>query len=390
MCLIPALAVSVYYIVLASVAISVGKKSNYTSEIDATHTFAIVIPAYNEEELIQEVLHSHKNLKYPKDKYQIFVVADNCSDNTVEIARNCGVACFERFDQQNLGKGFALGWAFDRIIPKGYDAIIVIDADCKLDEDALLAFDYYLQNGNQVLQSNFRTLNTDENAMTYAISLGNLIENKFFYSPKSYLGLSVFLQGTGMVFRRSVLELHPWRAYSIGEDFEFTLNLLRSGIQVKFVDEVHVLTKAPSNRNQLSVQRTRWAQGTLGLGKTHALKLIFEGLVKRRLILIDAGWSLLILSRPIVLLEFIISLFLGGLSILLIPGTISVCLFLVGLIIMLTYIVYFGIGITFLGISLRRLALLIKIPSVVLRLLIISLLGMLGLNKNFWARTPRT
>jgi cellulose synthase/poly-beta-1,6-N-acetylglucosamine synthase-like glycosyltransferase len=386
--LLPAFFVCAYYGFLALYAL-LTKKKREVIERNSASTFAIIIPAHNEEDVISRVLESSAKLDYPKDSYKVFIIADNCSDRTAEVAVKNGAACLERYDKKHKGKGFALAWAFDRILPEGYDAVIVVDADCQLDIHALRVFDQHLAGGDKVLQANDVSSNPDETTMSYAVAVGNLIENELFYLPKSQLGLAVFLRGTGMVFHREVLLSYPWKAHSIVEDVEYSLNLLRDGIRITFVGDVKVKSKYPVYKDQLNAQRMRWASGTFGFGKTHALKLIWVGLVKRNWLLADAGWTFLVLSRPLVLLELLIAMILAILCIRLWPGLFSNWLLGIGVGLILVQGLYWGIGIVLLGINARRIKLLLGAPILVLRLMAISLLGLIGINKDIWTRTPR-
>jgi cellulose synthase/poly-beta-1,6-N-acetylglucosamine synthase-like glycosyltransferase len=385
--LLPAILVCLYYAVLALDALFV-RKERILLDTEVKNTFAIVIPAHNEEQNIPTTLRSCAGLDYPKGKYKVFVVADNCSDRTAEIAKNHGATCLERCDEEKKGKGFALEWGFKQILPEGHDALVVLDADCQLDNHALRIFDHYLMKGEKVLQANDAASNPDSNAMSYAVAVGNVIENRLFYSPKSRLGLAVLLRGTGMVFRRDVLEQHLWQAHSIVEDVEYTLRLIRSGIIVSFINEVKVVSEFPGKKDQLQAQRMRWARN-LGFSRTQALKLIWEGIVRGRGLLIDAGWTLLVLSRPLVLLELFIAVILGLFSVLFLPGPLSRGLFAAGLVLVLIQLFYFGLGVVLLGVNGRRIVLLLSSPATIGRLIVISLLGVFGVRGNIWARTPR-
>ena len=79
------------------------------------HKYAIVIAARNEEKVIANLLDSIKKQDYPKELITTFVVADNCTDKTAKIARDCGAICYERFDNERKTKGFALEYLFERI-----------------------------------------------------------------------------------------------------------------------------------------------------------------------------------------------------------------------------------------------------------------------------------
>lgn len=368
----------------------VRKKTSTTKcELNPLNSFAIVIPAHNEEKSITETIASCIELNYPKDKYKVFVIADNCSDRTAEIAVKNGAVCLERYDNDRRGKGFALSWGFKQILPHGHDALIVLDADCCLEPCALRIIDYYLQQGNKVLQANYINSNPDDSAISYAICVGGGIEQELFYAPKSDLNLAVFLKGTGMVFQRKILERYPWHAYSVVEDAEYTLKLLREGIPISFIDEVLFKTKSPVQPEQLKVQRTRWASGNISFGNIYSLKLIWEGLVNKQWRVLDAGWTFLVLSRPLVLLEYVIAIGFASLCSWLYPGQISNICLLIVIVLFLFYMLYFVLGIILVGINPHRIILLLGSPVVVIRLILISLIGIYGNKKDLWIRTPR-
>ena len=94
-------------------------------------TFAIVVAAHNEHAVIGQLVSNLQQLNYPKDMYDIYVVADNCNDDTAEIASKAGAIVHKRFDDTKKSKGYALEWMFDRLfkMEKQYDAVVVFDAD---------------------------------------------------------------------------------------------------------------------------------------------------------------------------------------------------------------------------------------------------------------------
>lgn len=381
--------ITAYYMALALVRL-VGGRADRRRGVDATHTFAIVIPAHDEEDTISHTLASCAGLDYPKDKYEVFVVADNCSDRTAQVAAERGATCLVRTDPGRRGKGYALEWAFGRILPAGHDVLVVIDADCRLDGHALRVFDGCLEEGDQVLQANDIASNPDDGAISYAAAVANTIENELFYEPKSRLGLAVFLRGTGMVLRREILERFPWQARSIAEDAEYTLSLLRGGIRVRFIGNVRVVSDFPVRRDQLRIQRTRWIGGSLAFARTHAVRMIWEGLVGRRGLLIDGGWTMLVLVRSLVLLGLISVLALGALCAWRAPGTLSSILVWTGLGLALMQAIYLGMGITLLGLNGRRARFLLSIPIVATRMVAIALAGIIGVDQGLWAMMPRT
>jgi cellulose synthase/poly-beta-1,6-N-acetylglucosamine synthase-like glycosyltransferase len=353
------------------------------------HSFAIVIPAHNEETILPDVLCSCADLDYPADKVKVYVIADNCTDQTARIARHYGTVCLERHDPVQRGKGHALAWGLERVLPERPDAIVILDADCQLDGHALRIFDKRLCKGEAVLQGNYVAANPDESMVSYLAGVTNRLENDLFYAPKSSLGLAVLLRGTGMVFRRSVLERCPWREHSIVEDAEYTLRLFEAGIRVHYVEEILVASAFPARRKQLMVQRARWIGGNYVLGRARALGLIMKGLRTRSLWHIDFGWTLIACVRSLVVAELLVAWVLALLCLIVAPGAVSEVLFLVGGGLLALHTVTFACAVVRLGINPRRLRLLCHAPRIIARLLFIASLSAIGGQPVTWERTPR-
>ncbi len=351
--------------------------------------FAIIIPAHNESVNLIPTVEVCKKLDYPQELYGIYIIADNCSDDTAVIGRNLKVNVLERNDPFQIGKGFALQWAFSQLLQKEYNAFIVLDADCIIDADALLYFNTYLLNGFRVLQANYRVKNPDDSLISYVLAVGNYIENNFFYRPKSHTGLSVLLRGTGMVFTRDILEKYPWDAHSLAEDSDYSLLLIRGDIQIKFLDKINVFTDMPVNLKQLQVQRVRWAAGNFQLWKTHALKLIIEGMLKRKWILIDTGFTMLVMSKPIVLLHLVVTLTLAIINVFFDNGLLAHLILIMALSLLLLNLIYYLLSIQRLGLTRKRLLFLLKSPMVIFKLSIFSIKGLFGNLQQSWTKTPR-
>jgi 1,2-diacylglycerol 3-beta-glucosyltransferase len=386
--LVPAGLCCAYCLFLAGVEL-LARGSRRLSRTNASHTFAILIPAHNEETMLPAALRACADLDYPADKFKVYVVADNCTDRTAAVAAAWGGVVLERRDETSRGKGPALAWALKHVLADRPDAVVVLDADCRLDRHALRAFDERLCAGDAVLQAAYVAANPEESTISYVAAVGNVLENELFYSPKARLGLAVLLRGTGMVFRRDVLERHPWRAHSVTEDTEYTVELLRAGVGVRFLPQVRVVSDFPAGAEQLRVQRQRWVAGNLRIGKAWALRLLVEGIFARRGTLADLGWTLLVLSRPLVLAEALAALLLAVVCTWLKPGALSAGLLAAGLAVILLYGLYLTLAVVRLGINGRRLRLLAGSAVAFGRLLGLALRGLLGPGESSWRRTPR-
>ncbi len=350
--------------------------------------FAVVVPAHNEEEGIAHTLENLKGIDYPSDLYEIVVIADNCSDATAGIARRCAVRTLRRSNPVLLGKGYALNFAFSRLLKENFDAFVVVDADSVLDADFLRVMNDRLLRGEKVVQACYGISNPDSNPLTYMMQVGNVMENLLFYAAKSRLGLPALLRGNGMCFARQVLEAHPWDCYSVVEDTEYTLRLVRAGFAIPFADETRVLARQPETLRQAHTQRVRWASGNLKLTRANALALIREGIERRSGALIDMGVSFLVMSKPLLLLAALLLaaavLAAGAL------GPLSALAIVLGLLPSILLMLYIALGIAVAGISLRRMAYLLCTPWYLGWFFLVSLLGVLGYRANIWLRTGRT
>jgi cellulose synthase/poly-beta-1,6-N-acetylglucosamine synthase-like glycosyltransferase len=355
----------------------------------AVHSFGIIIPAHNEEHTIQEALISCRALDYPAEKHAVYVIADNCSDRTADVASSSGLQCFVRQDKSRRGKGFALQWALPQVIAAGHDAVLVLDADCRIDPNALRVFDRHLKTGHRVIQATCAVANPDDSPLTYVLALANTLENRLFYAPKSVLGLAVFLCGTGMVIHRDVLTRHPWHAESIVEDAEYTCQLLRNGVRVYFAPETRVLSRFPVAREELEIQRARWVGGGLRLGKTLGLRLLWEGLTTGRPRLLDAGWTIFILNRPLVIGQFVLASGAAAMSCWLAPGPCASLLMMTVVAVLSLYALYCAAGVLLLGVTWKRIVNIARAPAVVARYVWLAIRVIFHGAPTAWNRTAR-
>src|SRR5260221_9464238 len=176
-----------YVCILSVTAILITKKrkaekTNLSSE-SPHHNFALLVPAHNEELLlVGNLLESFSALAYPKDQYTVYVVADNCTDKTAELARAVdGVRVYERFDEVKRGKGYALGWILQQLKEDQlvHDAYVVLDADSVVEPTFLQWMAKELARGAQALQAHYTVLNTTESPGTalrwIALTLKNYV-----------------------------------------------------------------------------------------------------------------------------------------------------------------------------------------------------------------------
>lgn len=383
------LACGYYYLLLFVFLFRDRTPSTILPASDIYRRIVVIIPAHNEEECIQDTLQSCTSIDYPKDKFHVVVIADNCQDMTATLVRHAGVRVLERFDEQQKGKGHALAFAFAVLLKENFDAFLIIDADCAIDAHALLALNTALGRGYGAAQLNYVVANPDASPMTYALAVGNYMENMLFYSPKSLLGWAVLLRGTGMLLAREVLTAIPWQAFSVTEDVEYGIQMLQSGYHIAFMENARVVSPFPVDCRQLQVQRTRWASGNIGFGRKEALKMVITGLKRHRWVTVDSGITFLVLSKPLMLLCSGGAFLLAFFCFLLQSSLVTQCLLIGSSIVGGLLVLYFSLGVFFFGLTKQRWKLLLQTPVTVIRLMWIALLAFKGNRAQAWHRTPR-
>lgn len=275
------------------------------------HSFILLVPAHNEEAGIEATLASLKALDYPPSQYEILVIADNCSDQTADRARALGVSVIERQDPHKKSKGFALEYAIAQIAqrPQSPDALVIIDADTRVEPHLLSAFSSRLRAGQKWQQAYYSVSNAEENLRTRMLTYALALFNGSWLLGQDGLGLSCALRGNGMCFAWSALKRCPWQAYGLAEDLEFSWHLRLAGERVHFVHEARVFGEMIAGAAQAAVsQRLRWEHGRKALKAAFGPRL--AQLPRRQRSLLQADLSMPPLSRYVswLLLGFLLGM----------------------------------------------------------------------------------
>lgn len=230
------------------------------------HKYAILIAARNEKYVIGNLLDSINKQDYPKEMLTIFVVADNCDDNTAEIARNHGAICYERKDLDHRTKGYALEYLFDRIEEDygrmSFEGYFIFDADNLLKEDYISKMNDAFDSGEKIITSYRNTKNFDENwiASTYALHWIRSIRTN--HRARSVLRLATNIQGTGFLFTNEIVK-DGWHYTSLTEDRALTADAVAQGYMITYQDEAEFYDEQPISLKVALRQRLRWSKGHL-------------------------------------------------------------------------------------------------------------------------------
>ena len=225
--------------------------------------FMAIIPAHNESAVVANLVESLKNQNYPKELYDIYVIADNCTDNTAEKARNAGAIVYERFDETKKTKGFALQWFLAQKIEENapYDAFCVFDADNIADSNFFTAMNKKLNQGETVVQGYRDIKNPSDNWITAGYAIFYWTMNRFYHLARYNVGLSPLLNGTGFMVKFDIIKETGWNTKTLTEDIEFSLKNIIEGRKLGWATDAIVYDEQPTGFKQSWSQRTRWTVG---------------------------------------------------------------------------------------------------------------------------------
>ena len=283
-----------YYCVL--LAASLFRRQTTGSGHSPNRSFAIAIPAHDEEAVLAETLGLLRAQNYPPNLFDVYVVADHCDDGTAQAARQSGAVCYERSEEPRGRKAYALQWLLERILTcgKDYDALVVFDADSRVDPGFLQAMNLALTPEHPVLQGKHVIVHPEESRFGGLAAVDMRLNNLLRNQARQNLGLSCRLMGDAMCFATEVIRSYGWPADSLGEDREYGLYLLTQGLRVGYVPEAVSYGQAAPGWKAAFTQRLRWYGGVLQIQKRYALKLLKSGLQKGDWAALDQAIELLL------------------------------------------------------------------------------------------------
>lgn len=248
------------------------------------HRIAVLIAARNEETVIGHLLDSLRDQTYPKEWLDVYVGADNCTDNTAAVAREHGATVLERQDRAHVGKGYVLSFLLDTI--KGgnfpaYDAYLVLDADNVLDPNFVREINRTFSDGFEAVTCYRNSKNYGDNWISAGYALWFLREVRYLNEARMALGSSCAVSGTGFLFSDRLLErCDGWRFFLLTEDIEFTVANVVRGEKIGYAGKAILYDEQPTSFRQSWRQRMRWSKGYLQVFRHYGkalLKGIFHG-----------------------------------------------------------------------------------------------------------------
>jgi hypothetical protein len=252
---------------------------------------AVLVPAHDEEAGVAQTIASLR----ADDQVEVYVIADNCSDRTAAVAADAGATVLERRDDARRGKGHALAWALGELAERrpDLDIVVMVDADCLASPDLVAKLTAAIAAGAPAAQARYEVANADASPASGLRAAAFALWNTVRPMGKERLGLSSGLLGTGMAFRRDVLQRVPWNAFSVAEDAEYHARLVAAGERVAFVASAAVTSAMPERLGDTD-QQLRWEGGRTAVARAWAGRLIATGLRRRDHRAVHAGFELLV------------------------------------------------------------------------------------------------
>lgn len=249
-----------------------------------TNRYAVLISARNEEKVIGYLLQSIKACDYPSELVDIYVIADNCTDKTAQTAAENGATVYQRFNQKLIGKGYALNELYSHITDlhgtEYYNGFFVFDADNLLDKHYITEMDKCFCAGNRILTSYRNSKNYGTNWISAGYALWFLREAKFLNNPRSLLGTSCAISGTGFLIHRDILNRQKgWKHFLLTEDIEFSVDNVLQGEKIGYCHTAILYDEQPSSFKVAWRQRLRWSKGFLQVMRNYGLSLFRQGIV---------------------------------------------------------------------------------------------------------------
>lgn len=267
-------ALFVIYFFITSIGGFLWGKPYVLPEAEQVTRIAAVIPARNEERVIGALVRSLRTQAYPVELLDIFVVPNNCDDDTAGTAKRAGAKILN-VPGPVTRKGDALRQAFAQLSATGkYDAYCVFDADNLVHPDFMRHVNNACRAGYTAAQGFRDSKNPFDSWIAGGTTIFYWFMSRIFNESRARLGLSCHLNGTGFMVRDALVRRLGWNTHTLTEDLEFTGLCALNDCRIGWMPDARVYDEQPITLRDSAIQRRRWTAGSLQCTRRYALKLI--------------------------------------------------------------------------------------------------------------------
>lgn len=370
------------------------KKKN-KKQFKPEKSFAVLVAAHNEEEVVGALMENMKKLNYPSELYDVFVICDNCTDGTARIVKEHGMNACVRTNPNLRGKGYAIEWMLKELwaMPRQYDAVVMFDADNLAHTEFLMEMNNDLCSGARVIQGYIDTKNPEDSWITAAYGISYWYINRLWQLSRHNLNMANFLGGTGMCFETTLLKEMGWGATSLVEDLEFTMRSASHGVYPKFNYDAKVFDEKPLTFKASSRQRLRWMQGHFTVARRYFFPLLWQSIKERSLIKFDlaiygANVYIVLLTFLMTAIMWVDQAFFNGPNIANIYGSLPVWL---GFLAIGLNLVTFGVAMALEKVTFKKVYMyLIFFPIYLISWYPITFYAFFTQNNKQWSHTKHT
>lgn len=261
-------------------------KTTAYPDVPQDRRYAVLISARNEEAVIGNLIRSLQNQTYPSELIDVWIVADNCTDNTAQVVRDLGGHVVERFNKEQIGKGYALQYLLHTMMESGeaqkYDSFFIFDADNIVDKNYIAEMNKARQAGFEVVTSYRNSVNLSDNWVSSGAALWFVRESRFLNTTRAALGTSCHVGGTGFMFSRRIMERNDgWKFHLLTEDMEFSMDCILHGDRIGFCGSAMFFDEQPVDFKTSWNQRVRWSKGYLQVFRYYG-KVMAQWAIKER------------------------------------------------------------------------------------------------------------
>lgn len=277
------------YYLITSIGIFKKKKKVTNNNDDKKNFFAVIIAARNEENVIGKLIDSLKKQSYPSEYFDIYVIVNNCTDNTAIEAKKAGakvISCTEKVST----KGEVLKYTFDLFKDNNkIDAYAIFDADNIVHHDFLAKMNDMINSGYSVAQGFRDTKNISDNWLTSSYAILYYFQSLFLNESRYNMGKSSFLNGTGFVIKKEVIDKHGFNPKTVTEDVEFTAMCAINNEKIGFATDAITYDEQTNSFDVSWKQRKRWSFGTMECLREYFPTLLKKGIKERNFECFDVG-----------------------------------------------------------------------------------------------------